>query len=172
MWHWVWFSLEKDIQRWQRMVTENQWCTQPGLQLLHGRVHVLQGLESKVLLLFLLMPTLYQWQASIKAVCKLFFTFCISHCSSFSLEKETALGSHAVCFFENILCFMVFKGVSWYLKLFYDSWCWMYKTTSQLQLSFPRFFEQADLPFRCTKKKHCAFLTDPHRDSKFRMKPV
>lgn len=105
---------------------------------------------NKVSLLFLLMPTSYRGQASIKAVCKLFFTFSVSHCSFFSLEKETTLGSHAVCFFENILCFMVFKGALWYLKLFYDSSCWMYKTIFQLQLSFPCFFEQADLPFRCT----------------------
>lgn len=83
----------------------------PGLQLLHGRVHVLQGVGNEVLLLFLLMPTLHQGQASIKTACELLFTFSISDCSFFCLEKETTLGSHAVCFFENILCFMVFKGI-------------------------------------------------------------
>lgn len=98
-----------------------------------------------VLLLFLLMPTLYQGQASNKAVCKLFFTFSMSHCSFFSLGKETALGSHAVCFFENILCFMVFKGILWYLKLFYDSWCWMYNFSATTLL--PTFFWTSWLTF-------------------------
>lgn len=64
---------------------------------------------------FLLMPTSYRGQASIKAVCKLFFTFSVSHCSFFysSLWKKKQLCVHRLFAFLKIFCAL------WYLKVLY-----------------------------------------------------
>lgn len=107
----------------------------PGLRLLHGRVHALQGVGNEVLLLFLLMPTLHQGQASIKTACEysLLFLYLIAHSS---VWKRKQLWVRMLSAFLKIFC------VLWYLKVFYDSSCWMYKTIFQLQLSFPRFLNK------------------------------